>query len=164
MLFAFRNKLFVYTWRDNLLGINNYIDQYIEHNNIECVQQALVSWSTLCMYLHTHISRAGRIKSSVEQESIVIPCYIPSDPRFQSPITSEQSKENWCQGTNFLQHQILYIIFSDLQHFLEQNIFYIIFPTFKNYKENESRRQNCNQKKSENGYGLKKIFYCKKII
>ncbi len=30
MLFASHNIFFVYAWRDNLLGIINYVDQYIE--------------------------------------------------------------------------------------------------------------------------------------
>ncbi len=31
--------MFVYVLRDNLLGIMNYIDQYIEHDNIDRVQR-----------------------------------------------------------------------------------------------------------------------------
>ncbi len=34
------NTSFVYAWCDNLLGIIDYIDQYIEHTDIERVQQA----------------------------------------------------------------------------------------------------------------------------
>ncbi len=43
MVFSSLNMLFVYVWCDNLLGIINYIDQYIEHNNIERVQWAQVN-------------------------------------------------------------------------------------------------------------------------
>ncbi len=41
MLFAICNILFVHAQRNNLLGIINYIDQYIEHNNTGRVQWVL---------------------------------------------------------------------------------------------------------------------------
>ncbi len=40
MLLASRNILFQDVWCGNLLHINDYIDQYIERNNIECVKRA----------------------------------------------------------------------------------------------------------------------------
>ncbi len=38
MIFTYHNILFVYVWCDNLSYTNNYIDQYIEHNNTERVK------------------------------------------------------------------------------------------------------------------------------
>ncbi len=53
MLFAPCSILFVYAWRDSLLGIINSIDQYIEHNNIERVHQAL--WTTLLHFIELNL-------------------------------------------------------------------------------------------------------------